>query len=501
MKRKSRIKHSGTLEKRGRVWIARWMVNGKRFSRSTGESEKSKALEKLIEFTDPYRLKSERRILEKMSARISGVESDIADAEDRQAALTFAEGWQAYEQSQSRPRSGRETMRIYKCHYESLMAWMQEHHPDITELRQVSREIAQEYAQEYLAGTPKAECEKIRKARNFIHNLKDADAPRAECKEYQKAVEEKKRIAARRIHKCVRGGTFNIHMNGLALIWRHVSHNPRAHIKLNPWTYNKDTDEGIRRIILKRNERPHTRRALTLEEVYELLKTAKGEMRLLIALGFYTGLRLGDICLLQWGNIDRVTGVITVRSIKTDVETRTVIHPALAKIIGEETHGHTGYLLPTLAQEYSASNTRRSIISQRIIKLFRSVGIQTATIETDGKRRRPDCTFHSLRHTFVSALRNRGVALRTAQELAGHTSAAMTMHYTHEDGRAALALPDVMHPQEATAKHPVALPFVKTADTPRPFAVEDLRRAVAQWTDAERQQALEILNAATRKGG
>ena len=54
-----------------------------------------------------------------------------------------------------------------------------------------------------------------------------------------------------------------------------------------------------------------------------------------------------------------------------------------------------------------------------------------------------DCGFHSLRHAFVTQLERVGVSLSERQRLAGHATAAMTEHYTHEDGSAALALPDL----------------------------------------------------------
>ena len=69
--------------------------------------------------------------------------------------------------------------------------------------------------------------------------------------------------------------------------------------------------------------------------------------------------------------------------------------------------------------------------------LFESVGIQTSTQE-EGKRARPDCGFHSLRHAFVTQLERVGVSLSERQRLAGHATAAMTEHYTHEDGSAAV---------------------------------------------------------------
>jgi integrase len=42
----------------------------------------------------------------------------------------------------------------------------------------------------------------------------------------------------------------------------------------------------------------------------------------------------------------------------------------------------------------------------------------------------PDCTFHSLRHTFASRLVMAGVDLPTVKELMGHKDIKMTLRYT-----------------------------------------------------------------------
>ena len=500
---KARKKRSGSLEKRGGIWLARWMINGKRFTRSTGESDKRKALAKLDEFTDPYRLKDEQRILEKQSARIRGIAAEIEQAEDALPALTFADGWTVYTQSQSRPRSGEVTLELYHNKYKIFVDWMRQRYPDITELRGVSREIAREFATELMSGTPEEEKRKIYNSRKWLKNFWGV---RRKHNVVAELTDKEKETVA--LHKAnaelnivfpIRGATFNIYMNALALVWRHIAQHERARIKINPWSYNKDTGEGIRRIPLKRAERQHTRRPLTLEEVYNLLNAAQGEMRLLIAFGFYTGLRLGDICNLTWGNIDRVSGVLTVRSVKTDVETNTAIHPALARIIEAETKKRTGYIMPTMQARYSDRKTGRSALVHEIVLLFKSIGIQTQTKEQDGRRARPDCTFHSLRHTFVSALRNRGVALRTAQALAGHTNAEMTEHYTHMDERAVLTLPDITDKEIRANEQAAALPFIEAATSAdkRKITVDDLRKSVADWTDEQRAEALRIIGAAT----
>ena len=239
---------------------------------------------------------------------------------------------------------------------------------------------------------------------------------------------------------------------------------------------------------------------MTVAEVYNLLGAATGELKVLIAVGIYTGLRLGDAVLLQWANIDRVTGIITVRSRKTDTETRAAVHPFLARTIQAETKAKHGYIMPKLARLYLSGKSGRVKLSNMISGLFESIGINTK-FAPDGRRARSDCGFHSLRHTFVTMLRANGVKLQTAKELAGHHTDRMTEHYTHEDGRAVLALPDFSE-QGATIEKDTDADAIRedgqarntgatVAELPAArLTFDELKAALAGLTNAQRAELL-----------
>lgn len=80
-------------------------------------------------------------------------------------------------------------------------------------------------------------------------------------------------------------------------------------------------------------------------------------------------------------------------------------------------------------------------------------GIPVSTTGHDGIRRFAD--FHALRHTYLTMV-SRGTDLRTAQELAGHSSPLITARYAHRDladqaaGAAALSLPGLGAAAEPT---------------------------------------------------
>ena len=480
-----RTNRSGSLEKHGGYWLARWMVDGKRYTRSTGckvsggKSARKAAEAKLKEFTHDYTLKDEKLILEKQVARLEGVEKEIEQEEAKKPALHFLEGWTAYLQSQSRPRSGQGTLRNYEQQYFIFVEWLAKSHPSVVEMRHVTPKIAEEYAQFLLTGTPKDEREAITTARKWLYRFDyrtKRDGEKTLSAEAQKAIAERRELAKQVIRDPVRGTTFNKHLNALTLIWRHVARHEKARITCNPWAFDEDTGNGIRRIVLNHAERPHSRRALTYEEVYQLLKKATGELKILIAVGVYTGLRLGDAVLLDWGSIDRVTGIIAVRSRKTDTETRAAVHPFLARILQQETKKTVGHVMPKLAKLYLSGRSGRIKISTMISDLFESIGINTKYVE-DGKRARSDCGFHSLRHTFVTMLRAGGATLQTAKAMAGHHTERMTEHYTHEDGSATLALPDF-----STTRR----------NEPAKLSFEDLKAALSGLTDEQRKELLSI---------
>jgi integrase len=65
------------------------------------------------------------------------------------------------------------------------------------------------------------------------------------------------------------------------------------------------------------------------------------------------------------------------------------------------------------------------------------------TQHTPGGRKNSSLSFHSLRHSFNSAMANAGVSVEIRQKLTGHSSAEMNAQYTHhelEPLRAAVAL-------------------------------------------------------------
>lgn len=393
-----RAKGSGCLIKRGSLWTARWTVDGKTYVRTTGESDKRKAEKKLEQFVEPFGFKQDAEKLAAMATKIDGAE---AQADALLPALTLLNTFTAYRASPNRPDSGERTTNEYEGKFNKLVDWLRDTHPEVRELRQVSKEIASEFA-------------------GHIGGLLTAN-------------------------------TFNKYMVLMKCIWRVLADNPEARLKVNPW-------EGIttKRLVT------HSRRELTIEELRRVIDASSGEMRLLLAIGIYSGLRLKDAALLQWSNVDMVKGVISVIPAKTARRTgkriTVPVHRTLYALLNECPEDmRTGYIMPTLAKRYLSFN---GALATDVGRLFRSVKIDTtvtAATQGGGLRKAADCGFHSLRHSFVSLCASGGVPMAIVQNLIGHGSIAMTQHYFHVDGE-----------QAKTAIG--ALPCFTGVDTPAPAA-------------------------------
>lgn len=181
-----------------------------------------------------------------------------------------------------------------------------------------------------------------------------------------------------------------------------------------------------------------SREPFTLEEVSTLLKaTSSDEWRTMILLGAYAGLRISDCSQITWTAIDLPRKLMRFRPAKTKGKKRDLvipIHPALEKhlLSLSAPDDPDAPISPTLSVMPVGS---RSGLSQQFNDIVKDAGIEQITIAATGKAGRAfnKRSFHSLRHTFVTALENAGVAPDLRMKLAGHTSAAVHGRYTHSD--------------------------------------------------------------------
>jgi integrase len=243
--------------------------------------------------------------------------------------------------------------------------------------------------------------------------------------------------------------TYNKHLNLLTLVFRVVKH--KAKLTSNPWESPKRGGYLQRKRMVT-----NSRRELTIDELRNICQAATGELRTLLALGIYSGLRLGDCATLRWGEVDLPRGMI--RRVPNKTARRNPkpvivpVHPILLGMLSKTPLKQRGeYVLPEMATLY---NYRTDMVTDMVQRHFKARGITLHKPGTgkDGKRAIIEVGFHSLRHTFVSLCRESNAPLAVVESIVGHSNPAMTRHYTHVGelaaGRAVALLPSVM--SEAT---------------------------------------------------
>lgn len=198
------------------------------------------------------------------------------------------------------------------------------------------------------------------------------------------------------------------------------------------------------------------RRPFTVPELKAVLAVADPEWKSMIHFGLYTGQRLGDLAALTWQNIDLARGEIRLVAHKTD---KTMILPIAAPLRKHlealpKKHNADEPLHPS-AHGIIAKHGRSGALSGKFAGLLAQAGLkekQSHGKKPDGKGREykraaSDLSFHCLRHTAVSMLKDAGIPASVVMELVGHDSVAMSELYTHTGmealQRAAAALPEL----------------------------------------------------------
>ena len=439
---------TGYLIRRGKVFHAVWTVAGKKFMQSTGKRNRKEAEKELRRIMEPLAIGADVTLLQNIAARIESRSTDLERVQDeRNPPPTVFAAWTEYLHSPTatgkkrpaghRPDSSPATLGQYESQYDAFARWA-EGRSEIKTLADVTPDLAREYA---------------------AH-----------------------------LEQNVGAATFNKHIGLLELVWTVLA--KQARITMNPWAE-----------VGRKHAAAQSRRELTIDELRTVCRSAQGEMRVLFALGIYTGLRMGDAATLRWNEVDLHRKIIRRIPMKTARRNpRPVmipIHAALGAMLGEMPEAERGeYILPDTAAVYLRDS---GALSRRIQDFIESCGVKThrpGTGRGTGERAVVDVGFHSLRHSFVSMCREGNAPLAVVEAIVGHSSPAMTRHYTHVSELAAAnavnALPSVLGDDT-----PPALP--SSGPPPRGESEEaEIRRIVASMTartwKADRARLLHLLN-------
>ncbi len=195
---------------------------------------------------------------------------------------------------------------------------------------------------------------------------------------------------------------------------------------------NPNTKNTVRPV--KDEARNVEKDVFTGEQLSELVKAAPSEdWTGAILCGYYTGLRLRDIADLQWSAVDLEGRIIKVTTRKTGKTVTVPIHLQFAAWLNKQTRGiGKAPVFPTLAGKAGGGKSGLSMAFRRIMERAKIKGRLLREANGVG-RSQSSLSFHSLRHGFVSAMANAGVAQELRQKLTGHASAEMNAQYTHHE--------------------------------------------------------------------
>ncbi len=200
------------------------------------------------------------------------------------------------------------------------------------------------------------------------------------------------------------------------------------------------------------------RRPFTIPELQAVLSVADDEWKSLILFGLYTGQRLGDLAMLTWHNVDLQRGEIRLVTRKTGKTLSLPIAAPLRKHLENlpasdapdaplharafaivTTQGKTGHLSNQFADLLAQAGLREKKAHRKTTEEGVGRGVGSAT---------GGLSFHCIRHTAVSLMKDAGIPEAAVMELVGHDSEQMSAHYTHVGRealeRAAASLPDLI---------------------------------------------------------
>jgi len=156
------------------------------------------------------------------------------------------------------------------------------------------------------------------------------------------------------------------------------------------------------------------------EEADKVLASAKKvghDWYLASMIALYTGLRYGDIALLDWKDVDLKARLIALTPNKTKGSSAVSVTIPLAKpLYALLKGGGRGFILPEHGVRYAA----RSRLSVTFADVLAKAGIKDTAH-----------TFHSWRHTANSRMAEEGVPSEVRQMLCGWTNDEMARHYDH----------------------------------------------------------------------
>ncbi len=197
------------------------------------------------------------------------------------------------------------------------------------------------------------------------------------------------------------------------------------------WALDEElvTDDPTRRVV-----RPRQRRTLPRpigdDDLVMAIRSARPQMRAMLSLAAFAGLRAGEIAGIERDDIIEAKGLIRVRHGKGDKERIVPLHPDVLEALRMLPMPKSGALfLRARGGRYSAN-----WMSACVSRYLHEMGI--------------DASCHQFRHWFATEVYAATRDIRVTQELLGHSSPTTTagyIAYSHVDAAAAVGALSLNH--------------------------------------------------------
>ena len=171
------------------------------------------------------------------------------------------------------------------------------------------------------------------------------------------------------------------------------------------------------------------------QKLQQYLSKNQNNTTLGIALSMYTGIRIGELCALQWDDIDIEKRILTVR--KTVQRIQCVNGNTKTKLIITEPKSESSRRMIPIpecivdflrsfkgkSKEYLLSGEEKAVeprtMQYRFARILKNVKV-------------PSVHFHALRHMFASNCVKLGFDVKSLSEILGHSSVEITLNrYVH----------------------------------------------------------------------
>lgn len=254
-RKQARKKGSGTLQLRGGRWLAIWIVNGKRYTRSTGTGDRKEAEKKLAEFVKPFQEKTELEIAENLAAKVRVRTAAVQKSKNKKA----------------RPVKILEMVDVYR------------------------EDLSTSPIEEQTAGQYEAKVRALAKKTGLTFAY---EVGRAEAEKFMEGVKSK-----------MSAGTFNIYLVALKAMYK-AAMKKDYRIRENPFA-------GISKLREDRSRGRRELSNEEVAKLISCAAEMSGDMEDLFVMGAYTGMRKSDICNLKRASVDERNGLLKFRPVKT----------------------------------------------------------------------------------------------------------------------------------------------------------------------------------------